>query len=466
MSYILVIDQGTHASRAILFSPGGELVEKAEASISLHQLSHTEIEQDTDEILDSIFRCLDKLDRDKLRQAFCCCITTQRSTTVAWRADTGEALHSALSWQDRRSLEDLQQFQHQEKEIKSITGLPLSPHYAVGKCRWLLQHNNRVKQALADNQLRLGTLASFLLFKLVDAEPHLIDHSNANRSLLFDLEKMNWSPYLFSLFDLPVSCFPGCVPMIYHYGRLTGYHIPVTAVSGDQSAALHAQGKLEAGSAIINVGTGAFILAPCDKPITASPLLCGISLSTEQDQEYLLEGTVNGAGASLSWAEKHYPVKNLFEQLPEWLEAIDTPPLFINTIGGLGSPWWKSARPAYFIGDEKSTLEARYVAIVESIVFLIMHNISEMRNHIDLHRLKISGGLSRLDMLCQKLSDLSGLSIERLGEPEATARGAAWLAAGCPENWNRQTVSDCFHPCTNPGLKRRFEQFSGEIHAI
>ncbi|MCW9013698.1 MAG: FGGY family carbohydrate kinase [Gammaproteobacteria bacterium] len=466
MPYILVIDQGTHASRAMLFSSNGEIVDKAKVEIKLQQLNHTHIEQDPEEILTSIITALGQLDKSRLSDTHQCCITTQRSTVLAWNSTTGEALSPAISWQDRRSLDDLQQFKPQEKQIKAITGLPLSPHYAAGKCRWLIQHNPQVQQALLDQQLQMGTLVSFLLYHLISGNPHLIDHSNANRTLLFDLAALQWSEKLFHLFDLPHAIFPECKPMLYHYGKLNFHPIPVTAVSGDQSAALHAQGVVQQGHAIINIGTGAFVLAPCDNIITNTDLLCGIGLTTDTSCTYLLEGTVNGAGAALSWAEQKYPVSNLFQQLPDWLDKEQSPPIFINTIGGLGSPWWKSGCPAYFIDDQSASIEARFVGVIESIVFLLQTNLEQMQQHINLQQLKISGGLSQLDELCQKLADLSKLPIARMTETEATAKGAAWLAAGCPSDWHKPQTEQIFLPRSQPELVARYQKFCHEIHSL
>lgn len=469
MPYILAIDQGTHASKVVLFTTDGQFVEQAEQTVLLSQINRYQIEQDPIELLNSIKIAIKKLDARKLSNTVCCGMATQRSTIVAWHHDTGLPLNPAISWQDRRSNTDLQQFKKHQADIKTITGLPLSPHYGAGKFRWLMKNSPGVKTALAEKKLCCGTLASYLVFNLLIEKPFVVDHSNAHRTLLMDLETLDWSEKLLILFNINKNILPDCKAISQNYGTLELNNIPLTLLCGDQSAALYSQGQANEGDAIINIGTGAFILSPCREKLTNTDLLCGIAYSNSQDSgnhHYLLEGTVNGAGSALDWAQKHYPVTNLFEQLPQWLKQNKSPCIFINTIGGLGSPWWKPEKPAFFIHDEKCTIDDRYVAIIESIVFLIQDNIYEMQQHITLTKLKISGGLSELDGLCQKLADISSLPVDRSKETGATARGTAWLAAGRPDNWLFAEADTSFKPKNNPALTARYKQFSLEIRSL
>ena len=466
MSYILVLDQGTHASRAIVFSLNGDIIEQTQQTVSLNQINHQFVEQDANELLSSLFSCIKQLKKDTLKKTSRCCLTTQRSTIVAWDATTGLPFGPAISWQDRRSDEDLKQFNTQQLLIKNITGLPLSAHYGSGKIRWLMTQNPEVKQSFLNNRLLIAPLVSFLLFNLLKNQPCIIDHSNAHRSLLFDLRKLNWSDDLLKLFNVPKKILPECKPVRSDYGSLIYNNIPVSAVCGDQSAAFFSQGKVDDDTAIINIGTGAFILAPCNNIINQSALLCGIAYSDTDTQKYLLEGTVNGAGAALSWAQKKYPVNELFEHLPQWLQQITSPPIFINTVGGLGSPWWRSSVDPHFLNDVHLNAAVRYVSIIESIAFLIQHNLDHMQDFVTLKKLKISGGLSQLDGLCQKIADLSQLKVERIIETEATARGAAWLAADCPQEWRRNDTNEQFTAKNNPQLDARFQLFSDTIRRL
>ncbi|MDH5570219.1 MAG: FGGY family carbohydrate kinase [Gammaproteobacteria bacterium] len=466
MPYTLVIDQGTHASRAILFSADRQIVAHAEKSIQLLRIDHETIEQDAVEILQSIDHVVTHLPAEKLQQAKCCGICTQRSTVLAWRKDTGQPLSPAISWQDRRSQQDLDQFQSRQARIHEITGLPLSAHYGAGKFRWLLKHNPQVQQALAEDNLCMGPLVSYLLHHLLLNKPHLVDYSNAHRSLLFDIARRDWSNELLDLFTIPAWTLPACKPMLHDYGELIFNTIPVTAVCGDQNASIYAQGPIDPHSAMVNLGTGAFVLSGIDTIHTDTSLLCSVALGNDVSTAYLLEGTINGCGAALDWLQQQEPVDHLFDDLPDWLHSIQSPPLFINTISGLGSPWWKEGPAACFLGDETASVESRYVAVIESIVFLIQHNLDEIQRYKTLDKIHISGGLSKLDGLCQKLANLSALPVVAMPDTEATAHGAAWLAQQCPPHIPPAHSSRRFSTRSDTGLLQRFQLFSDEISSI
>lgn len=457
--HILVIDQGTHATRALLFSPHGELLEQSEQTVALHRIDHEQVEQDAEEILASVLQVLTHT--GKMPTNTIAALTTQRSTTLAWNKTTGQALCPALSWQDRRASADLQQFATHTGQIKNITGLPLSAHYGAGKLRWLLAHNRNVQDAAHTDNLCMGPLASFLLWRLLDDHRFCIDSSNAHRMMLLDLRHANWSDELLQIFHLDKKYLPQCLPMQHDYGFLQSCNLPVKTVCGDQTAAFHGLGPLPANTAAVNIGTGAFILAACDTVITDTPLLCGIRAGG-----WLLEGTVNGAGSALDWAQQRWPVANLFAQLPTWLDNKSAPAIFINTVGGLGSPWWSNAVAPHFV-DDNISLPERYVAIIESIVFLLLHNLQAMRAHMDINTLHIGGGLSRLDGLCQKLANLSNCMVVRTEQFETTARGAAWLAAGQPADWfSRPDTRQVFAPRTDISLQSRLAIFDAALHKL
>jgi len=467
MQSTLVIDQGTHASRAMLYSALGELIDQVEVPIDLVRIDHERVEQDPQQILESVQYAIATLLARNQVSVGQAALATQRSTVLAWDKNDGRALSPALSWQDRRASDDLMRFKSEEAEIYRLTGLPLSPHYGAGKLRWLLRTNGEVRQARRDESLCFGPLVSYLLHHLLLDAPHLVDYSNAHRTLLFDIATLSWSKSLLKLFDIPSGYLPCLRPIQSVWGKLKGSAIPLTTVCGDQNAALFSQGEVPEDTAIVNLGTGAFILMPVDAMVPNSRgLLQGIAKGDEARCHYLIEGAVNGAGAALTWAQQQWSAADLFENLDDWLAQIQSPPLFINTVGGLGSPWWKADRAPYFIDQPSVSTESRYVAIIESIVFLLQNNLEQLQKIKQLTTLHVGGGLSRLDGLCQRLADLSGLQVVRFQELESTARGAAWLAMGCPEKWVKSSVEKCFVPGSNAALKKRYKRFSNEIKAI
>ena len=460
---ILTIDQGTHSTRAIVFDEHGQAIATARRPVSLAVISHTEIEQSADEIVQSMQTVIAEVladtavDRTRIKSAG---LATQRSSVVAWNRHTGAALSPVLSWQDRRTEAAISALSAQEQTIEAHTGLHLSPHYGAGKLQWLLQKNTAVQSAMADNTLLMGPLASYLVYHLVQGNPARVDHANASRTLLWNLQTRDWDPHMLTLFGIPQQVLPVCRPTRYPFGKISDYGIPLTTVNGDQTAALYAQGQPPENTLIINIGTGAFVLMPVTDP-TERPqgLLAGVSQSDDDSGHYYIEGTVNGAAAALEWASKRFEITDLEQQLPGWLADIEEPTLFINTVGGLGAPWWASGSSPYFLNDTVSAPEA-LVAVIESIVFLLQANIALMCQHDPaLRRVRISGGLSNLDGLCSKLADLSGLEVHRPTQVEATARGIAWQAAGGPRDWSASGAGETFQPQENAKLQTRYQRF-------
>jgi len=463
MYHILVIDQGTHASRAMLFDAAGEQAAQAEVTVGLQRIDQFRVEQDPEDILASIHQAIQALPPDLLSRASYCGICTQRSTSVAWNRNSGKALAPALSWQDTRCQSELGPLKPLASRIRQLTGLPLSPHYGAGKFRWLLQHSATVREAEAAGELVLGPLASYLAYQLLKQQPLLVDHSNAHRSLLMDIRQLDWSLELLDLFHISPALLPKCVPTCANHGKLERYGIPITTLCGDQSAAFYAEGVVGPQTACINLGTGAFILANTAAPPEHTELLCGLAASGENWHHYLLEGTVNGAGTAISWLQQNQADFDT-SHMDEIMTTATNPPLFINSVGGLGSPWWFNPGSPRFVGDADAALPEKLTAVVESIVFLLQKNLECIQALQPITQLKISGGLSRSDTLCQKLADLSGLVVTRINTREGSARGCAWLAGGQPD-WHNPP-GERFQAREDPMLAERYRRFVGEISRI
>jgi len=473
LKYYLAIDQGSHASRACLFDNTGALVCEHIKKIKLNRVSSSHIEQDANEIVNSVKEVTAKLLQEikPQQQIAACGIAIQRSSVVAWLQD-GTAISPVLSWQDTRGKQQLADLKKHEPMIQQLSGLPLSAHYGASKLHYLL--DKAKDQVTAMDSLRLSPLISYLLFHLLEGSPYIVDHGNAQRTQLFGVAEMGWSKRLTELFNVPLQVLPRCVPVLKNpglpHGKLAGTEIPLTAISGDQNAAIFGTGLLTAETALVNFGTGAFILRLLDEYRSSEKQLTGIACSTNSSVNYAREATINGAASSLSWLEEKYQVSDIWKQLPGWLSNIDQPPVFINTIGGLGSPWWRSDIEAFFIDDSSSKeplelLAARSVAVIESIVFMVCANLGIMQSEQTLSCLRVSGGLSLLDGLCQRLANLSGLKVERMNLTETTARGVAWLAAGKPDDWSNLEF-DVFEPENSPALNERYTLFNATLKQL
>jgi glycerol kinase len=464
----LAIDQGGHSSRAIVFDGRGKVQTQAQSPVSINQQGDDRVEQDAEELVTSIRDAIDQVARqlrDDCRRVVAAGMATQRSSIACWNRNSGEALSPVISWQDRRADDWLQQFAAESDAIHQTTGLFLSAHYGASKLRWCLDHISKVRRAADNKTLAFGPMASFLLFRLLDESPILVDPANASRTLLWSLKTRNWDDHLLELFGIPRNALPDCVPTRYNYGQLdcAGHKVPMTILNGDQSAALFAYGPVLPESAYINIGTGAFVSRTLGHyPKQNRRLLTGIVLEEEDNTVYVTEGTVNGAASALDWAEQELDISNCIKELPAWLEQSQTPPLFINGVGGLGSPYWLAHFNSRFIGD--GSKQEKMVAVIESIVFLLEANMQEMLKLASPPtQIQVSGGLSRLEGLCQRLADISQLPVYRPQEHEATARGTAYLLTGCHKDWPEPGFGDWFKPTSNQGLRQRYSDWTHEM---
>jgi len=458
----LVIDQGTLSTRALALNENGRVLTSAFCEVTLQRHGLELVEQDANEVIASVHEVVQAVLGDSQVRRLgvsSAGLATQRSSVVAWDKRTGKPLGPLLSWQDRRAAEWLSGFDAHAEKVKERTGLQLSPHYGASKLRWYLDHLPAVKQASNEGSLALGPLASFLLFHLLQDQPLLVDHANASRTQLWNLQSRDWDPWLLDLFGVPLETLPLCRPICHKYGFLRTADIPMTAVNGDQTSAIYSLGRPRPETAIVNIGTGAFVLIPTGTKLVRQPaLLSGLARSTKDWGEYIIEGTVNGAGAALDWAARKWDLPNITGQLSTWLSREDEPPLFINTIGGLGSPWWQSGPGPTLLGDGEPWQRA--VAVAESILFMLQANLEAMgETGLTVGKLQISGGLARFDGLCQRLASLTQLPVYRPAETEATGRGIAWLAAGSPRRWPKPGRGRVFKPQVNKALSKRYRRF-------
>jgi glycerol kinase len=461
MDYILAIDQGTHASRAVVFDAQGQVLARQLLPVDLARPQPGWAEQDAEQIADSVERVisasLEQLGARRRRAVRCCGIATQRSTVLAWRRN-GAAVSAALNWQDTRGAPQLEPLRGRAGAIRKISGLPLSAHYGATKLHWLHQLTGN------DPDIRLGPLSSFLLERLTREAVFATDHSNAQRMQLFDIDSLAWSPTLSSWFDVPLDRLPVCQPVHATHGTLQGCAIPVSAVAGDQNAAWFAGGAPDPATALVNLGSGAFVLAARQSAPGIPELLSSIVYSDAQACSYVVEGTVNGAGNALQWLAGRWHIAHPEAQLAAWLEQVQDPPIFLNSVGGLGSPWWREdLQPTFVEGDTAYSDAERAAGVAESIVFLLQHNLERIGRQQPVRRVRISGGLSRVAPLCQKLANLSQCPVERPDDREATARGIAWLAAGQPGDWQPPGDLQLFQPVPDAGLRSRYERFTEKL---
>ncbi|HEY9197767.1 MAG TPA: FGGY family carbohydrate kinase [Gammaproteobacteria bacterium] len=463
----LALDQGGHSSRALVFSATGALIAGAQVPVATHAPQSGWVEQNPGELVTSLRRAIIQVhaslgsDASRVRAAG---LATQRSNIVCWDRRDGAALSPALSWQDRRAQHWLSHLPCDDHWLHARTGLYRSPHYGAGKLRWCLDHVPAVRRAADEQRLCCGPLAAYLLANLLPGQPCVIDPANAARTLLWNLAARDWDDELLNLFGIDRNILPDCMPTRCDYGMLAWGDdvLPLRVLTGDQSAALYAGGSPRSDTLYINLGTGAFLQRPTNA-LAAAPegLLAGIVYADATRAEYVLEATVNGAGTAVDWARERLGVHDIESQLAGWLAREGAIPVFLNGVAGLGSPWWRADFASRFIGAGERW--AQVVAVAESIVFLIVTNLERLQGDAPVRCIQVSGGLARLDSLCQRLADVSGLTILRSAQPEASARGVAWLLADAEDRGWRDSAGEAFAPRVNPGCAERYRRWRAEM---
>jgi len=479
-----VIDQGGHATRAIVYDSKGHCVCHAEVGINTITRNVLEVEHDPVELINSVNSVIDEVHKqlgDNYSKIQVAGLATQRSSIVCWDNDTGKALSPIISWQDRRTSNNISQFEDSSQIIHELTGLYLNPHYGASKIHWCLNHLSDVKKALSNGTLYVGPLASYIMFHMLDKQPFIIDPANGSRTLMMDVKTADWAPELLTLFSIPANILPEIVNTKSFFGNIVrhsnsslcddSHQIPLLLCTGDQSAAIFSEGELAVDEVFVNAGTGAFILKTSkDMPdLQSEKLLASVVYADKKIIKYVIEGTVNGAGRALQWFAEQSNIFDYESMLDKWSEEYHTPPIFINAISGVGSPYWVADHESYFVMEKKELTaagikvsheednsclnnEERFVAVLESIVFLIAENIKCIQRVSErVNQIRLAGGITASHCFCQKLANLLKCNVVLAQEKEATAKGVFFLLSGKKPNEDK-VHSAMFHPNNDPML--------------
>lgn len=467
----LSIDQGGHASRALLFNIKGELIGSEVQTIETLYSAPDRVEHSPDELVLSIRRVVERVVETAVKEGSISKtgriiggLATQRSSMVCWDARSGEALSPVISWQDRRAEQLISQLESSKDKVRASTGLFLSAHYGASKFNWCLKNLDSVKQAYKEHRLLIGPLSSYISFQLLTERPRMVDPANASRTLLWNVHTLGWDKELLKLFSVPEEVLPACTYTHSQFGhiKLKDRKIPLELITGDQSAAVFAQGKPEPTTAYINIGSGAFVQRVSHASEVPDPLLESIVYADKNEMLTVSEGTVNGAGIALKWFAETWQCNDLEHQLEKWLNEISSPGIFINGVSGVGSPYWISQLSSSFYNESfgEGKLPEKAVAVVESIVFLIQTNLDQLiEAGPEIKRIFVSGGLTVQDGICQRLADLSRLPVFRSDQQEATAFGLAWLLSGRPSCWLEHQAGTEFKSGDDRAIRKRYQRW-------
>lgn len=407
------------------------------------------------EVVERICRDAAQADRPVARAA----LAVERGSVVCWNRLDGSALSPVISWRDRRQHRGLEPLAGQAREIKRRTGLRFSPYGGAGKLAWCLNNLESVQNAFEQDRLAFGPLGSFLLARMLEGRPLRTDPTLAQRTLLWSAEDRDWDAWLLERFGLPASALPRLVASRSRHGTMAGRggSVPMELLMGDQNCVPFLDGTPRSDTLYINLGTGAFLLRPLDHPVADERFQLSV-LATGTCTRWALEASVHGAASALAWLERTGARPIDHEHHPGLRERCSHPPLFANTVDGLGSPWWRPGPEPCFV-DDSGDPDGRLLAVLESIAFLIRANFEAMSERLPPpRRIVLGGGLSRSTTLCELITDLLGMSAERLTSAEATALGL-WCCLHGTALPRRHFESIGWR--NHPGLEHRYRRWLG-----
>jgi glycerol kinase len=452
--YVLAIDQGTTSSRAIIFDEQQRPVGLGQQEFTQHFPDSGWVEHVPDEIWSSVERSVKTaLEAAKLEASDIAAIgiTNQRETVLIWDRRTGEPIHNAIVWQDRRTAkfcETLRRDGHEEL-ITAKTGLVIDPYFSASKIKWLLDTVKGARRRAERGELAFGTVDSYLVWRLTGGKAHLTDATNAGRTMLFNIHTLDWDDELLALFDVPRAMLPEIRDCADDFGvtepALFGAAIPIRGVAGDQHAATIGQACFSPGMLKSTYGTGCFaLLNTGPEPVRSrNRLLTTLAYKLDGKATYALEGAIFTAGASVQWLRDGLKLFGNAADSGRLAAEADTRQqvYLVPAFTGLGAPWWDADARGAIFGLTRNTGPAELArAALEAVSYQTADLLEAMRKDWKGDGrdtvLRVDGGMVASDWAMQFLSDILDAPVDRPVVPETTALGAAWLAGSRVGAWS------------------------------
>lgn len=450
--YILALDQGTSSSRAIVFDEKGSICSVAQREFRQIFPKSGWVEHDPHEIWSSqasvIAEAITMMGINGLNIAGIG-ITNQRETTIVWDTDTEEPIYNAIVWQDRRTSDYCDELKKQglTEMIRQKTGLIIDAYFSATKIKWILDNVPGARKRAEKGKLMFGTVDTWLIWRLTRGEVHVTDVSNASRTMLFNINTLEWDKELLELFGIPESMMPEVKSSSEVYGHtkttIFAHKVPIAGIAGDQQAALFGQMCTEPGMVKNTYGTGCFLLMNSgDKPILSkNNLLTTVAWKIGDRVNYALEGSIFVGGSVVQWLRDGLGAIKSSAEVEELASRVpDTNGVyFVPAMTGLGAPWWDQYARGTIVGISRGTTTAHIArAALEGIAFQTMDITDAMSRDagIPLKELKVDGGASRNNLLMQFQADILGTRVIRPQTVETTAMGAAYLAGLAVGYWS------------------------------
>lgn len=442
--YIMSFDQGTTSSRCILFDKSGNIASIVQREFPQIFPRESWVEHDPMSIwstqisvaTEAILKIGGSWD-----EIYGIGITNQRETTVVWNRKTGEPIYNAIVWQCRRTADYCDDLKSRGlgELIKSKTGLLIDPYFSATKIRWILDNVAGAREMASRGELCFGTVDSWLIWKLTGGRVHATDVSNASRTMLFNINTLEWDEDLCDIFDIPMNMLPEVKPSSAMYGytdaKILGAEIAIAGVAGDQQAALFGQGCFDAGEVKNTYGTGGFLLMNTggDPKFTSDGLLTTVAWSIDGKVTYAVEGSVFTAGAAIQWLRDGLKIIEASQDSEYYARKVEDSGgvIVVPAFQGLGAPYWDPYAKGMIIGITRATTKNHVIrATLESLAYQTADVIALMESGtgIKTTRLRVDGGASANELLLEIQSDLLGIELLRPECIETTALGVAFLA--------------------------------------
>jgi len=448
MRHVLAIDCGTTGITALVIDEHASVVARGYREFLQHFPRPGWVEHDPGEIWDATVGAIGHAlvtAGIEVRDLHAIGITNQRETTVLWDRETLEPVHNALVWQDRRTARRCDEVRAHEDMIRAKTGLVVDAYFSATKLEWILANVEGGREAAEAGRLAFGTIDTWVIAKLTGGASHVTDHSNASRTLLYDIYRRQWDDDLLALFGVPPSVLPEVRPSSGSFGtaELYGARIPISGVAGDQQAALFGQACFEPGMTKNTYGTGSFVLMNTGDKAPAPPagLLVTLACGHDGAVAYALEGSIFVTGAAIQWLRDGLGIiGSAAEAGPLAATVPDNGGVyFVPALTGLGSPYWDQYARGTIVGITRGTTRAHLArAAVEAMAYQTRDIVEAMQREagVSLTELRVDGGASVMDLLCRLQADQLGVTVRRPAVQETTALGAAFLAGLAEGVWS------------------------------
>jgi glycerol kinase len=486
MKYILALDQGTTSSRAILFDKSGAIVATEQQEFTQIYPKPSWVEHNALEIWETQLKVAKAvLINNKVTAAEIAAIgiTNQRETTVIWDKNTGMPIHNAIVWQDRRTAAicDGLKAKGLTDYVRENTGLVIDAYFSGTKVHWILENVAGARAKAENGDLLFGTIDTWLVWKLTKGKVHITDYSNASRTLLYNIQSLEWDEKMLAELDIPKNMLPEVRNSSEIYGETEteyfGGKIRIGGIAGDQQAALFGQACYEVGMAKNTYGTGCFMLLNTGEKMVQSKsgLLTTIAWGINGKVTYALEGSVFVAGAAIQWLRDglkiidETPDSEYFAMKVPSTDGVYVVPAFV----GLGAPYWDMYARGAIFGLTRGTRKAHLIrATLESLAYQTRDVLSAMETDsgVSLKGLRVDGGASANNLLMQFQSDILGVPVDRPKVIETTALGAAYLAGFAVGFWQKEAIlknwqlDKTFHPAMEEVEKEKL--YKGWLKAV